>query len=56
MADRVMTVLLNDSTWSSVPGYQVVQFIRNQSVPSLDLNNDGEMWYQRLVTVRVTMP
>ena len=55
MADRVMVVLLDDSAWSGVSGFQRVQFVRNQALPPLDLNNDGVLWFQRLVTVRATL-
>lgn len=55
LASRVMVVLLSDSVWSGVSGFQVVQFIRNQAQPPQDLNQDGVLWFQRFVTVRVTL-
>ena len=55
MADRVMTVLLDDSIWYGLSGFQRVQFVRNQGIPPSDPNNDGTLWFIRLVTVRVTL-
>lgn len=55
MADRVMTVLLDDSIWNGLSGFQRVQFVRNQGIPPSDPNNDGTLWFIRLVTVRVTL-
>jgi hypothetical protein len=55
VASRVLEVLTDVDTWAGVTDFQLAQFIRNQAQPPIDLNNDGLMYFVRLVTVRVTL-
>ena len=55
IASHVMDVLLDQGTWNSVDGYQAVDFLRNAALPPQTLTDDGEPWYVRRVTVRVTV-
>lgn len=55
LADAVMTALIDRDAWSALSGFQLVQFVRNQSQPPSDLSSDGVMWFERVVTVRVTL-
>jgi len=55
LASRVMDVLTNDPTWSGVSGFSAVEFVRNAFQPPVDLNNDGVLWFVRVVTVRVSL-
>jgi Protein of unknown function (DUF3168) len=55
IASRVMEVLTDDAIWSGVTGFQVCEFVRNAFQPPVDLNSDGVLWFQRFVTVRVSL-
>jgi len=61
IASRVMEVLLGESPasppncWDSVSGASAVDFVRNAFQPPVDLNSDGVLWFQRFVTVRVSL-
>ena len=55
IADRLMEVLTDVDTWDQLSGWQMTAFVRNAAVPPVDLNSDGVLWFQRLVTVRVTL-
>lgn len=55
VASSVLDVLTDEATWSGVTGYQAVDFVRNQAQPPADLFGDGNLWFLRLVLVRVTM-
>ncbi len=55
IADRVMRVFTDDSTWAVIAGFQLAEFVRNAFQPPIDLNADGTLWFVRLVTVRVTL-
>ena len=55
MASDVMDVLTLPITWSSVPGFQACDFVRNTTQFPTDLYADGIMWFLRTVVVRVTL-
>jgi len=60
MASRIMDVLLGDpfappTFWNAIDGFANVEFVRNAFQPPVDLNNDGVLWFQRFVTVRVSL-
>jgi len=55
IASRVMEVLTDDSAWASVSGFQVSEFVRNAFQPPVDLDNAGVLWFERFVTVRVSL-
>lgn len=55
IADRVMELLLDADAYDAVSGFELVQFVRNAGQPPADLNNDGVLWFVRVVTVRVTL-
>jgi len=60
MASRIMDVLLGDpfappTFWNAISGFANVEFVRNAFQPPVDLNNDGVLWFQRFVTVRVSL-
>jgi hypothetical protein len=55
IASRVLEVLTDDAIWSGVSGFQVSEFIRNAFQPPADINSDGVLWFQRFVTVRVSL-
>lgn len=55
MADRVMEVLTDQSVWSSLPTFQLAEFIRNDAPPPQALSADGTLWFTRFVTMRVSL-
>ena len=55
IASRVMDVLMDDTIWGAVSGFSAVEFVRNSFQPPVDLGNDGVLWFQRLVAVRVSL-
>lgn len=55
IADRVMAILLDAATYAAVVGFELAHFVRNAGQPPADLNNDGVLWFVRVVTVRVVL-
>lgn len=55
IASRVLEVLTNDATWTDVSGFQLAEFVRNTALPPSDVFNDGKLWFQRTVVVRVAL-
>jgi hypothetical protein len=55
LAGQVMTVLTDPASWTvtALPTWQVTEFVRNTSTLPTDLN--GVLWFQRTVSVRVTV-
>lgn len=53
LADDVMTRLTDPAQWSGVAGFQLSEFVRNEKPQQVELN--GEFWYLREVTMRVTV-
>lgn len=57
LASRVMDVLTDRATWvgTDLAGFELAEFVRNSSLPPTDVYNDGKLWFQRNVIVRVTL-
>lgn len=55
VASQVMETLLDATTWTGLDSFGAVQFVRNAAQFPVDLNNDGVLWFVRVVTVRVTL-
>lgn len=55
IASRVMDVLIAQQTWLYVSGFQIAQLVRNAAQFPQDIFGDGEVWFQRQVTIRVTV-
>ena len=53
LASLAMIVLTTSSTWSGVSDFQLAEFVRNQMQAPTEV--EGEMWFVRTVTVRVTV-
>lgn len=55
IASTVMDVLTDNATWSGVTGFQITQLVRNLAQFPQDVFGDGVVWFQRQLTIRVTV-
>jgi Protein of unknown function (DUF3168) len=55
LASSTMRILLADAPWAAIDGFMLVEFVRNQAQPPIDLMSDGVIWYTRFMTVKISL-